>query len=587
MREIHWNAVYHLPWLEYRHTLPDGRVCIRLQTGRGDFDRVTLLAADMYATALTSYERRVEIPMDRIWQDEDKDYYQCIFARVDKRIHYLFRLTQGDVQYIKDQDTVYVEDERFDPGRLSYFPYPHAYPAQPKPQWARGCAGYQIFPDRFRRGINPAEPNEPVEPWTSTHYENEYRFGGNLQGIREAVPYLKKLGVGVVYMCPIFLSNTSHRYNTFDYYQVDPLLGTKEDLKALADELHANGMRLVLDGVFNHSGTKFAPFQDALKNGKASPYYDWYFWGEEYPFGYATFGTTPEMPKLNMANPQTQAYFLEVGRYWIREAHIDGWRLDVSPEVWPDFWRQYRKAVQSVNPECLLIAECWDDSRQWLNVGDMFDSTMHYVLSRPMWQFFGGRQIDLAEFDHRINRIQMMYPQAIQETLWTFLDSHDTARALRMCGEDKKRLKAAVFFQMTYPGVPIVYYGDELGLTGGPDPDCRRPMPWHKADNNPMFAYYQSLIALRAATPALREGSFRTVEAGADGLYVYLRQMDGQQALVVLNTAEKPLRRLVKLPDAFAQGKSLACALTGKTARVLDGYAQLSLKPGEGRVFVV
>ncbi|MBQ2700556.1 MAG: alpha amylase N-terminal ig-like domain-containing protein [Clostridia bacterium] len=587
MQNIQWAAVHHMPWLEYRHTLPDGRICIRIQTARDDFDQVTLLAADMYSTQGLSYHRAVALPMDRLWQDENRDYYQCVFERVDKRIHYLFRLTRGQVNYLKDQDTVYVEDETFDPSILSYYPYPHAYKPQPKPQWARGCAGYQIFPDRFRRGVNPAEPDEPVEPWTSTHYENEYRFGGNLQGIRDAVPYLHKLGVGVVYMCPIFVSNTSHRYNTFDYLTIDPLLGTKDDLKGLAADLHARGMRLVLDGVFNHSGTQFPPFVDAMKHGKESPYYDWYLFGEEYPFGYATFGTTPEMPKLNLSNSACQAYFLEVARYWIREADIDGWRLDVSPEVWPDFWRMYRKAVQKEKKDFLMIAECWDDSRQWLTLGDMFDSTMHYVLSRPMWQFFGEERIDLRTFDHRINRIQMMYPQAIQETLWTFLDSHDTARCLHLCGEDESRLKGAVFFQMTYPGVPIVYYGDELGLTGGPDPDCRRPMPWDKVENNPMFDYYQRLIALRAATPVLREGSFRTVEAGADGLYVYLREMDGQRALMALNTSRQPLQRGVILPRDYQAENELICALTGKSCAVNLDQAIISLQPGEGCVFLL
>jgi len=217
----------------------------------------------------------------------------------------------------------------------------------------------------------------------------------------------------------------------------------------------------------------------------------------------------------------------------------------------------------------------------------MFDSTMHYVLSRPMWQFFGEGRIDLQEFDHRVNRIQMMYPQAIQETLWTFLDSHDTARCLCLCGEDVNRLKGAVFFQMTYPGVPIVYYGDELGLTGGPDPDCRRPMPWDKAENNPMFDYYQSLIALRAKTPVLREGSFRTVEAGSDGVYAYLREMEGQTALMVLNTDRKAVERTLKLPQAFKNAPSLTCALSGKTAAVQEESIALSLNPGEGLVFLL
>lgn len=586
MPNIQWAAVHHLPWLEYRHTLPDGRVCVRLQTARGDFDRVTLLAADMYSTQGLSYHRSAQIPMDRVWQDDCHDYYQCVFAHKDKRIHYVFRLSADGVDYLKDQDTVHVEDVDFDPSRLSSYPYPYAYEPEPRPQWAVGCAGYQIFPDRFRRG-EQAQADETLESWTSDRYANEYRFGGDLKGIREAVPYLHRLGVGVVYMCPIFVSDTSHRYNTFDYLTIDPLLGSKEDLKGLVKDLHARGMRLVLDGVFNHSGTQFPPFVDAMKHGKDSPFYDWFFFGEEFPFGYDTFGTTHTMPKLNLRNAACQAYFLEVARHWIREADIDGWRLDVSPEVWPDFWRLFRRAVKKEKRDCLMIAECWDDARQWLNAGDMFDSTMHYVLSRPMWQFFGEGRLTLEAFDQRINRIQMMYPQAVQEMLWTFLDSHDTARFLRLCGEDENRLKAGVFFQMTYPGVPIVYYGDELGLTGGPDPDCRRPMPWDKTENNPLFDYYQSLIALRAHTPVLREGGFRTVEAGRDGLYAYLRETAEQKALMALNTGREALERALVLPQAFRTEKKLTCALTGKPFAVEGDSLTISLKPGEGCVFLI
>ena len=242
--------------------------------------------------------------------------------------------------------------------------------AKEQPQWARGCVGYQIFPDRFRRVDVPGE--ETVEPWGSKRVANEYRFGGNLKGILEAVPYLAELGVGVVYMTPIFLSDTSHRYNTFDYYQIDPLLGTLEDLRNLADALHEKGIRIVLDGVFNHCGLGFAPFKDAMEKGKGSEYYDWFFFGEQYPCGYMTFGEKwAYMPKLNMQNEACAAYFLDVGRYWLREAHVDGWRLDVSPEVYPDFWRQFRRAVMAANPNAIMIAECWHDSREWCNVGDV------------------------------------------------------------------------------------------------------------------------------------------------------------------------------------------------------------------------
>lgn len=450
MKSLQIAAIRHMPWLEDRHTLSDGRVCIRLTTAVNEFDAVTLRHADHYAEG-EPFARATDTPMERMWCDENHEVWQAVFRPHDPRIVYAFILRAGDVTLLHDADGTRAVPEK--PEWVNGFHYAHAYPAKEKPQWARGCVGYQIFPDRFRRVDVPGE--ETVEPWGSKRVANEYRFGGNLKGILEAVPYLAELGVGVVYMTPIFLSDTSHRYNTFDYYQIDPLLGTLEDLRNLADALHEKGIRIVLDGVFNHCGLGFAPFKDAMEKGKGSEYYDWFFFGEQYPCGYMTFGEKwAYMPKLNMQNEACAAYFLDVGRYWLREAHVDGWRLDVSPEVYPDFWRQFRRAVMAANPNAIMIAECWHDSREWCTVGDMFDGTMHYVLSEAIWKFFADRRWSLAQFDAGINRAMMLYPQEVQNSMWNFLSSHDTARMLTRCGGRVKSMRAAAFFQMTHPGVP-------------------------------------------------------------------------------------------------------------------------------------
>lgn len=571
-------AIDHLPWLEYRHTLSDGRVCIRLRTGAGEFDEVILRHTATYGGSFLKAE---EVPMERMWCDGVHDVFQAVFMPRDPRVVYAFKLRAGDILLLHDAEGTHAyRDDCKAPFHVF-----HAYPAEEKPEWARGCVGYQIFPDRFRRVDVPGE--EAVEPWGSRRVANEYRFGGNLKGVLEAVPYLAELGVGVVYMTPLFLSDTSHRYNTFDYYQIDPLLGTLEDLRALADALHQRGIRIVLDGVFNHCGLGFAPFQDAQKNGKASPYYDWFFFGEQYPCGYMTFGEKwAYMPKLNMQNPACAAYFLDVGRYWLREAHVDGWRLDVSPEVYPDFWRQYRRAVKEENPEAILIAECWEDSREWCTQGDMFDGTMHYLLSGAIWHFFAEKSWSLAEFDAGVNRAMMLYPQEVQNVLWNFLSSHDTERMLTRCGGRVRDMRAAAFFQMTHPGVPIIYYGDELGMRGGPDPDCRRSMEWQKAENSGMLAYYKRLTKMRGSLRVLREGTFKTQEVGMDGLYAYLRCTDEETALCLLNTSGARISRPVALPEALAGEKELCDAMTGRTVRVNCGRAAVSLAAGTGMVLM-
>ena len=324
MRTIQFGSIYHMPWLEYRHALPDGRVCLRLKTGRGEFSRVAVRVTSNYAMP-DYFKGADEYEMAVAYRDEWHDFYEVIFSPRDLRIKYLFVLQSDELTFKLDATGLKAgADAEEDVSQAFAFAY--VYPAAPMPEWARGCVGYQIFPDRFRR--EPVETDtEPVEPWTSARVQNQYRFGGNLRGILKVVPYLKDLGVKMIYTTPLFLSDSSHRYNTFDYFKIDPLLGTEDDLRALCDELHKNDMRIVLDGVFNHSGLKFAPFVDAMEKGEASPYRGWFCFDDKMPYGYHTFGDWRYMPKLNLQNEDCAQYFLSVGRYWLEKCHVDGWRL--------------------------------------------------------------------------------------------------------------------------------------------------------------------------------------------------------------------------------------------------------------------
>jgi glycosidase len=583
MKNINLAAIHHINWLEYRHALPDGRICVRLRTGRGDFERATLHIADMYGSGRPE-SRADEHAMKLMWRDGMFDYYQSIIARADPRVSYFFSLERDGLRVYYDEDGVMSPAERASMDHLASFQFNFAYPAAPMPDWARGCVGYEVFPDRFRRNGLPAKG---LEPWGSASVANNRRFGGNIKGMRDAIPHLKSLGVDMMYMTPIFFSNTSHRYNTFDYYRVDPLLGTESDLRELARALHDNGMRIILDGVFNHCGVMFPPFIDARDRGPASRYYDWFFFNDSTP-GYRHFGLDAQMPKLNLQNPDTQEYFLDVGLYWMENCNIDGWRLDVSPEVWPDFWRVFRWAVKNKDPDALLVAECWGDSRQWVVLGDMFDSTMNYSLSRAIWGLFGEKQtLSLCEFDSRINRAMAMYPHANQEVMWNFLGSHDTERILTRAGNDIKA-RAAAFFQMTCLGSPIIYYGDELAMEGGDDPECRRSMPWDGVEGNEMFAYYRQLTALRHEAAALRHGSLRTWHVDeATGLYAYLRETDEQTALCAVCTGRADCEAMLPMPEAFASAECAFDYLSKEPLEIIAGCARLKLSPGKGWVLIV
>ena len=581
MRTIQFGSIYHMPWLEYRHALPDGRVCLRLKTGRNDFSRVAARVTSNYAIP-TFFQNADEYEMAVAYRDEWHDFYEVVFEPRDRRVKYLFVLQSDELTFKLDALGLHPGADAFEDVSEA-FAFAYAYPAEAMPEWARGCVGYQIFPDRFRR---EGGDEAGLEPWNSDRVQNEFRFGGNLRGILKAVPYLKELGVKMIYSTPLFVSDSSHRYNTFDYFRIDPLLGTEEDLRELCDELHNNGMRIVMDGVFNHSGIQFPPFVDAREKGESSEYRDWFFFDDTEACGYQTFGHWPYMPKLNLRNEACAQYFLEVGRYWLERCHIDGWRLDVSPEVWPDFWRRFKKMMREENPDSLMIAECWDDSREWLTQGDMFDSTMHYVLSRNIWNRFCYHKISAEQFDWAVNRAAMLYPQHIQEVLWTFLGSHDTARVRTRAGGDVRMLHAASFFQFTYLGAPIIYYGDELGMEGGDDPYCRFPMRWDNVENNPTHRHYQHLAKIREKTPALRVGSFRTHAVFDDGLYAYLRTAGGQQALCILNTGTEPVRRRVELPSGMAEMAVVHDLYADKSIAVEDGAMSCALDVGEGLILV-
>ena len=570
------SALHHLPLMEYREALPDGRVRIRLRTAREDLDKATLLHVCIYKDARFRY-RFNKTPMTKVASGALHDWYQADFTPDDPRQCYLFELQKNGQTCYLDQEGI-KEPEAFGepPFGINPFAFAYVYPPRPLPAWALGKVGYQIFPDRFRR---QGPPGPGIQPWDGGEVKNHRYFGGNLQGIREAIPYLKELGVSLVYLTPIFKAHTAHRYDTADYYQIDPMLGTLQDLKDLVTALHQNNMRLILDGVFNHSGTRFAPFVDAREKGPASPYYDWFFFDDS-TTGYQTFAFTAMMPKINLDHEAAARYFLEVGRYWLRETGMDGWRLDVSPEVSPDFWRRFRREIHRENPEALLIAECWDDSREWVNSRDMFDGTMNYLLSRAIWRFFALRETSLAAFDSAVHHALSLYPTALLPAQWSFLSSHDTPRLLTRADGDIHRQRLAVFFQFTCPGLPVIYYGDELGMAGEGDPDCRRPMAWDQVGDNSTLAFYRQLAGLRNRLPALQTGAFTTLEAGEDGLYAYLRGEGEEAVLCVLYTGPYAGARPLRLPGDWAAADSLHDAWTGQRCPVADGSISLPAAPG-------
>ena len=318
-----------------------------------------------------------------------------------------------------------------------------------------------------------------------------------------------------------------------------------DDLRELVRRAHGLGIRVILDGVFNHSGRGFFAFQDVVARGAESPYRSWFYDMPEHPEAhggengrpnYACFAYVAEMPKLNTANPEVQAYFAKVGRYWIEEFGIDGWRLDVANEVCKEFWRVFRREVKAAKPDCVLIGEVWENAQDWLRY-DLFDSTMNYDFRRHCRDFFAMSRIDAAGFDARVTDMRMRYADAYWRAQLNLLDSHDVARFLSLCGEDERRMRLAVLFQMLFPGAPSIYYGDEFGMTGVAETDFRRPTPW--GSRSAMHGFYREAIRLRKEA-APHRADFRTVSAQpGSSLYAYALKAADKTTFVYLNAGDQ------------------------------------------------
>ncbi len=437
------------------------------------------------------------------------------------------------------------------------------------PEWVKHAIFYQIFPDRFARSPRLAHPRGiTFRPWGSPPEEQGFQ-GGDLLGIVDRLDYLQELGVNALYLNPIFASAANHRYHTFDYMQVDPLLGGNEALRELLDAAHGRGMRVVLDGVFNHASRGFWPFHHVLENRGDSPYLDWFIvkgWPlhpycsgcdrNGQPLNYEAWWNLPALPKLNTRNPGVRDYLMDVARYWI-EFGCDGWRLDVPNEIDDDsFWQEFRRVVKGANPEAYIVGEIWEEAQRWLR-GDQFDATMNYTFAWAAMSFCGGRTLrpdyghahlhlqalDAPALAGVVDHMHSLYDWEINHAQLNLLDSHDMARALWIMGNDGSALRLCVLLQMTMPGVPCIYYGDEIGLSSAGDPYCRAAFPWHEEGtwDRELLAFYRRATALRHRYPALRGGDFRRLYAAGE-VYAFGRTLGGEEAVAVFNAGSAPAK---------------------------------------------
>jgi len=490
------------------------------------------------------------------------------------------------------------------------------------PEWAKDGIIYQIFPERFANG-NPDNDPDFIEPWyqganrlpesgkTNGEYfhliedwydvkglvRSPYRtdgkpdyysfYGGDIAGIEQKLDYLNDLGITVIYFNPLNTGMSNHKYDPVDYHAVDPHFADRDEFKAFVKACHDHDIRVVVDMAFNHTGNWHFAFRDAVENGQSSQYYNWYefhkwplpasrdFNASDYYDCWWGFGLHPNLnydlalsnadenniENIEDATPNMDVvnYVLKTADVWLGEFDIDGFRLDVPNEVPFWFWKLFRERCNSLKDDVWLVGELWGNAGRWISP-NCFDSTMNYKFFRdPVMDYFGKGNIDAAAFDARLSPGRFQYPPQSVAVMMNLMDSHDTIRYLTSAG-DVRRLMLGAMFSMTYVGMPHIWYGDEVGMTGGKDPDCRRPMDWgYEGDprRKELRDYYGKITRLRRDTPVLSRGSFSAVVTEGRG-YVFVRELAGKMAVSAFNAGPSPVT--MTLSSETLQGLTAAGA---------------------------
>ncbi len=490
-----------------------------------------------------------------------------------RRIKYAFIINEQFL--VSTRGLIDIKDNPHSQENLFYyfnFPYLNQEDVFSAPSWVKDQVWYSIFPERFMNG-DKSLSKDNILPWGQTdRYSNDQRFGGDLRGIIQKIPYLKEVGFTGIYMTPIFVSDTSHKYDIIDYYRIDPAFGDNETFKELVDIAHHNGLKVMLDAVFNHCGFRHPFFQDVIEKGVDSVYYDCFYIidqskpivssdyviGEKFPreiqkqihqnrdlLNYRTFAFSTSMPKMNTSHPIMKAYLLDVAAFWIKNYDIDGWRLDVSNEVGHQFWRDFRNVVKLAKKDAYIVGENWDDAYPWLQ-GDQYDAVMNYGFMFPIHHYFQNNnteeRMNTVSFIDQMHHVLLTYPKNVIESMYNLVDSHDTARILEICGNDFDLVKLPYVLMFSLPGAPSIYYGGEVGLSGKHDPDNRRCMLWGDFQNKEMLVFMKRLIELRKSSLEMKSPNMTFLQS--DNYVLFIKK---ETLFIVLNNNSSPFEAVLPM----------------------------------------
>ena len=563
---MEYSAIFHDMDKRFCYAIEKDLFVIRVQVKKDDMKEIILHYEDKYIP-MEREDTRKTIVMKKVATSQFHDYYEAQVRMHLICLRYFFEFTdmQGEKVYYGnyefDKESITNRDRMFDcPQNL------REEEMFEVPDWAANKVVYQIFPSRFAAS-QPVDKKlwykAPITPMDDLH--------GDFRGIIDHLDHIQDLGIDVIYMTPSFKSNSCHKYDTIDYYEIDPSFGTKEELKELVQKAHDRGMKVVMDAVFNHTGKEFFAFKDILEKGEKSKYLDWYYidelplkgkWGEIPNF--LCFGYYGGMPKLNLKNPEVEKYITDIACYWIRECDIDGWRLDVGDEISHFFWKRFRRAIKAVKKDMLIIGEIWHYAGDFLE-GDEWDTVMNYPFYLNLIDLLADEKISVSQFVQNLGYLKGRLHKKCYPLMWNLIDSHDTARFLHLCKDNKKKQHLAAAFQLLLPGMPMIYYGDEYAMPGANDPDCRRGMYWDEEyQDKEMFEWYKRLLQVRKAHTCIVEGELvEAITRDEDETIVLIRK-NGEETIALIFNCSNHTKEFKE----YAQKQELL------TEKVFDGKVE-------------
>lgn len=543
---MNFESILHIPMSNYAYFSDESTFNIVLRAKKDDLKKVIIIYGNKYDMRLDDHRFSEEITNK--YSDDLYDYFVFRKKLDDTRFGYVFLLSDGENKYYYCESG-FSKDYDFSINHTSRFEYPYNFKENylKLVPWVKDTVGYQIFPERFDIGDLSKDLSYKNMNVLDTPKSNSF-YGGDLQGILNHIDYFKDLGINCLYLNPIFESPSNHKYDTVDYFKIDHNFGTNKFFKHFVDIMHQNGIKVILDGVFNHMSSDNKIFQDVVKKGKKSKYFNFFIiYGDEVDLesiNYSCFATVKNMPRINTGNDEAIKYISKICTYWIKNYDIDGWRLDVSDEISFKCLRKIREDIKKVKEDAIIIGENWRIPSKFLQ-GDMLDSVMNYKFYSPLVDYLAFNKIDSEKFANRITTALFNSSMNANYMMMNQFENHDTHR-LSSLANDKNAYILASAILLFYIGMPFFYYGSEIGIDGGYDPLCRKVMNWDKKDwDNKTFKTVKKLISIRKENECLKTGDFKAYSN--DGLLFIERWIDDKKLTLIINNSSE--RKELKLKN--------------------------------------